>query len=100
MILSTSWIHAVQTQMYTPLVKHGRNKVPTIKVGDKLKNSAIVVAVKEYKNDHFVVLAVRTGHSTKTGTYVTWKCTNHEDTVYGNYYSNIVDAANDFTNRL
>lgn len=58
-----------------------------MKTGDRLFNGAIVLEVRKHKNEGLVVLAET------DDCFVTWRCTNDRDTIWGHYFPKHVDGA-------
>lgn len=71
------------------------------RMGDRLANGWTVLECREYKHGGFLVLAYRDvgDMSTARSKYATWRCTNRDDTIHGNYHRDYLTAALDFATR-
>ena len=67
------------------------------KAGDRLPNGAIVLDFTSTGKNEGVVLAHWNGDEHK---FVTWVVGPTGDTFWGNYFSSITDAANDYARRV
>jgi hypothetical protein len=65
--------------------------------GDKLANGARVLKIRKHHNGGFVVLCkwFKPGEMS----YVTWRCTRRDDTSWGHYYADLIDANKDYLTR-
>ena len=71
-------------------------EIATMEIGSKLANGAKILAIRKHWNNGFVVLAE---YQHQYENFVTWRCTNPDDTSWGHYFTNYVEAFKDYLER-